>query len=109
MHRQIMTPEPGLVVDHINGNPLDNRRENLRVVTQQVNSWNRRQSNTNRSGHLGVCFDHRFQLYAAHINGETIGHFPTLEEAVRARLLEERDRRGVQPRRREAFEAADLL
>jgi hypothetical protein len=40
MHAFIMNPKKGMVVDHINRNPLDNRRENLRVVTQLVNIHN---------------------------------------------------------------------
>jgi hypothetical protein len=40
MHRLIMNPPEGMVVDHINGDRLDNRRENLRVTTQSVNARN---------------------------------------------------------------------
>lgn len=41
LHRFIMKPSENLVVDHINGNGLDNRRVNLRVVTQRENMKNR--------------------------------------------------------------------
>jgi hypothetical protein len=41
MHRIIMNPPDNMVIDHINGNPLDNRRCNLRIVTFQQNHFNR--------------------------------------------------------------------
>lgn len=40
MHMLIMKPQKGMGVDHINGNPLDNRRLNLRVCSQGENSKN---------------------------------------------------------------------
>ena len=40
MHNQIMGNSKGKFVDHINSNKLDNRRENLRIVTIQQNAWN---------------------------------------------------------------------
>ena len=54
MHRAIMNPENGFVVDHINGDGLDNRRENLRVCTTQENCWNSKKKTTNKSGFKGV-------------------------------------------------------
>ncbi len=41
MHRQILEAEPKQVIDHLNHNPLDNRRENLCVGTQRDNLMNR--------------------------------------------------------------------
>ncbi len=46
MHRAIMEPPPGMVVDHINGNRSDNRKKNLRICTRAQNMWNR---NANRN------------------------------------------------------------
>jgi hypothetical protein len=42
MHRVIMDAPPGLDVDHVNHNGLDNRRCNLRIVTRSENLWNKR-------------------------------------------------------------------
>jgi hypothetical protein len=57
MHRLIMGPQPaGMVIDHIDGNGLNNQRTNLRVVTLQQNAWNRRPRPGARSQYVGVSF-----------------------------------------------------
>lgn len=51
MHQLIMGRAPkGLVIDHINGNKLDNRRCNLRFVTQQQNTFNSKRRTPLRRG-----------------------------------------------------------
>jgi len=56
MHQFIMNPPKGMVVDHANGNGLDNRRDNLRLCTQLENAWNhgRRKPEGAGSQYIGV-------------------------------------------------------
>lgn len=80
---------PCYEIDHINGDPRDNRIGNLRDVPRQVNQQNRRSAQANNKlGVLGVC-EHkgRFRAYIS-INGKTtsIGQFATLREAEDAYL-----------------------
>ena len=55
MHRLIMEARPDQIVDHIDRNPLNNQRSNLRFATHSQNSMNRKARNT-RSGYKGVCW-----------------------------------------------------
>jgi len=56
MHRYILGMESGdsRQVDHINGNPMDNRRANLRICSKDENCRNRRVHSNNRLGIKGV-------------------------------------------------------
>ena len=56
MHRIIMPESEGLVVDHINGDTLDNRVDNLRVCTISQNSMNRPMNSGSTSGYKGVSW-----------------------------------------------------
>ena len=53
-HRFIMNVPKDMVVDHINGNTLDNRKINLRVVNQKDNHKNVKKKCSNTSGIRGV-------------------------------------------------------
>jgi hypothetical protein len=48
MHRVIMDAQPGQLVDHIDGNRLNNSRDNLRIVTRSQNNWNRKPNRGHR-------------------------------------------------------------
>lgn len=56
LHRLIMDPPKDMVVDHINRNPLDNRRINLRVCTMEENNRNLSLRKNNTSGTMGVYY-----------------------------------------------------
>lgn len=88
LHREIMIPEEGEYVDHINGNPLDNRRENLRIVSHQRNMFNMGCHRDSTSRFKGVYRDKRRNLWAAQIamNGKkkALGRFNTELEAAEA-------------------------
>lgn len=58
MHRLIMKAgkSTGVIVDHINGDGLDNRKENLRIVTSSQNATNVEMTRGNTSGYKGVSY-----------------------------------------------------
>jgi hypothetical protein len=84
MHRVLTTAPKGMVVDHINGDPLDNRRGNLRVVGQGQNIRNQKARSS--CGYKGVY--HLRGRWTSHVKrGDHtiyVGTFDTLEDAARA-------------------------
>lgn len=87
MHRQIMPPPHGFMIDHIDHDGLNNRRSNLRICSHTENVRNRRQPANNTSGYKGVSYVKSRGLWVAIIGGgnkTTLGVFMTAEEAARA-------------------------
>lgn len=80
---------PPSEVDHLNGNGLDNRFENLREVTRQGNTKNKRKHANNSSGHTGIHWYPRYGKWCARIgvNGKKVclGYFSNLQDAVNTR------------------------
>ena len=68
MHRAIMNCADHLEVDHINGNPLDNQRDNLRLATHQQNMWNRQKHKIFTSRFKGVYWSKSRGKWCAAIN-----------------------------------------
>lgn len=87
MHRFIIEAPKGMVVDHINGNKLDNRKSNLRICTQSGNTANGPIRSSNSSGFKGVSWDKRSSKWSVditkdykHIYG---GKFDNLADAAK--------------------------
>lgn len=82
-------------LDHINGNPWDNRIENLREAPQRLNGKNISPVRKNSSIRCGVNFDKARGLYRAYITVDRkqihVGRYKDKEQAVAARLKAERD------------------
>lgn len=84
-HRLLVNYE---LVDHINGEPMDNRKNNLRSASKQQNSANRGLQSNNTTGFKGIYFQKTTGKYRAHIqvNGKRIslGSHKTSIDAAKA-------------------------
>lgn len=87
LHREILQAPSGMTVDHINGNGLDNQRNNLRLATHAENMRNSHLPINNTSGYKGVSWRKIDRKWGVHIgvNNKVIclGGFDDLEEAAR--------------------------
>ena len=85
--------DDSVVVDHINGDPLDNTRCNLRICSQGENVLNKRFMSNNTSGFIGVSYKKDRDRYDPEIRfGYTrchLGMTKTIEEAVYKRYIAE--------------------
>lgn len=61
-------PRGGMVIDHIHGNKLDNRKEELRFATRSQNAINSKMFKTNTSGYRGICWNKYRQKWMARIS-----------------------------------------
>jgi len=80
---------PEYIIDHIDGNPLNNKWSNLRHTTTQCNSINSKKRVTNKSGVTGVCWSERDKIWRAFIminyKHHFLGNYVDFDEAVIAR------------------------
>ena len=93
LHRLIMGEPKGMEIDHKDGNPLNNKRNNLRVCTHSDNMKNLKIRSSNKTGIRGVCWCKRKRKWRAYItsNKKTIhiGYFALIGEAKKARKEKE--------------------
>jgi len=91
-HRILINAKNGEMVDHINGNGLDNRRNNLRIVNASQNGMNKK-SKLGVSGFTGVTFCKCTNRWRAWIEAYgyklCMGRYKTKEEAAEARHFAE--------------------
>lgn len=81
--------DPDGIVDHINGNTLDNSKSNLRLANKSINAKNSKLRTDSTSGCPGISFDKSRSKWRAYITNNNkridIGRFNTLFDAVCAR------------------------
>jgi hypothetical protein len=82
-------------LDHIDGNPQNNRIENLREATHLQNSYNMKLPITNKSGVKGVCWDKNHKKWFARVSFQYkehfIGYFDEIDKAKVA-IIEARNK-----------------
>jgi hypothetical protein len=97
MHRLLNKTEQGMITDHINGDKLDNRKSNLRTVSDVWNMHNRGKNKNNTSGYKGVTFDQFRNRWKASLkfNGKTWQkRYVNKEDAINA-VIEKRKEYGI--------------
>lgn len=94
MHRFII----GVInkeIDHINGNGIDNRKENLRIVTHRQNLMNAKKRTDNTSGFKGVSYSKYHKKFRAYIKSNNkqifLGYFNTPQEAHLAYIIKAKE------------------
>lgn len=94
LHKYITQTTSETIIDHINRNKLDCRRENMRIATSQINSLNRNAPANSNTGYKGVSLDKRSGKYRAYAKVDRkqvcLGYFETIEMAYQARQNFER-------------------
>ena len=88
LHRLIKpNNDKRFVTDHINRKPLDNRKCNLRIVTQMVNCGNRNLSKLNKTGYSNICYVEKRKKYRVLISRNYkkffLGEFKDIQTAKR--------------------------
>jgi hypothetical protein len=95
LHRFILNTPDNKQVDHIDGNPLNNKRSNLRLCTPLQNMRNQKTPISNTSGFKGISWRKDTCKFGAYIgvNGKKkhLGYFQDIEDALKVRQEAEQE------------------
>lgn len=88
LYNILLNPEPGYIIDHIDGNPLNNLKSNLRLTTKSQNNQNRTKSKFKSSKYKGVSWYKKLNKWRAFISVnykfKHIGLFESEVDAAKA-------------------------
>jgi hypothetical protein len=97
LHRFVIGAKKGDIVDHINGNTLDNRKSNLRIVSNGANIRKGKIRVNNKTGYTGIEIrkNQPIKPYGAKIRVNYkyiwLGSYKTMKEAIKARKIAEKE------------------
>jgi len=98
LHRLLMGSPVGFEIDHIDGNGLNNRRQNLRITTRAQNARNMRKHVDNKSGFKGVSWNSEKQKWEGRIHTKEkrvfLGYFESAEIAYKAYVMASENMHG---------------
>jgi hypothetical protein len=92
MHRIIMDiTNSNIFVDHKNRIVYDNRKDNLREATLRQNTYNKKVPSNNSSGIMGVRWISKRKKWRVSIRSKTIAECENINDAIRIRLIQEKE------------------
>lgn len=96
MHRIIIGAPDGKIVDHINGDKLDNRKSNLRIVDSYQNIWNSKNKRKTTTGVKNVTISNDGYQVRVQRNGKRhfIGLYKDLATAIKIATRARREYHG---------------
>lgn len=83
----LLKEDTNMIVDHINRDRSDNRKDNLNVILKKYNPQNHSMYKNNKSGHNNISIEPNGK-YRVKVGNKYVGLFINLEEAIKARDVE---------------------